>query len=65
MESYVVDDRAKANGEHEVHRASCVRVPPYCSNLGLHAHCRSALAAARARYPTATGCEDCCSTAQR
>jgi hypothetical protein len=60
MESYIVNDLAKANGEHEVHRASCVHVPSYCSNLGLHAHGRSALVAARERYPTAQWCKACC-----
>ena len=59
---YYVNKVAQANGDHEVHKATCIRLP-YVTNrlyLGDFASSASALREARKYYPKADGCYYCC-----
>lgn len=59
MADYYVNQRAQANGDHEVHRHDCAYLPALRTYLGDHASCFSAVAQARRFLPTANGCYFC------
>ena len=60
MASYYVNQNAQANGDHEVHVASCSYFPGSAQYLGDYASCHGAVTEARLYYPTANGCYYCC-----
>lgn len=59
MKAYCVNNRAQANGDHEVHTDDCRYLPNSRTTLGVHASCHSAVAAAKRIYKTANGCRTC------
>ncbi|HBF19523.1 MAG: hypothetical protein CMI36_13255 [Owenweeksia sp.] len=59
MKKYYVNNRAQANGDHEVHDEDCHYLPSDRKYLGLHNHCRSAVEAAKAYYRQVNGCKFC------
>jgi hypothetical protein len=59
--SYIVNKNSQPNGDHEVHRSGCSRMP-YVSNrlyLGEFNNCYDAVAKAREYYSQADGCYFC------
>jgi len=61
MPSYIVNRNSQPNGDHEVHKLSCTRLPDPANRmpLGEHASCSTAVAKAKKTYPTADGCAYC------
>lgn len=59
MYDYYVNDRAQANGDHEVHKEGCIYMPSSKTYLGKHASCASAVAAAKKIYSKSNGCRTC------
>lgn len=59
MNFYYVNDRAQANGDHEVHKSGCSYMPANKTYLGLHASCADAVEAARKIYKQSNGCYYC------
>lgn len=61
MASYYVNDRAQNNGDHEVHRDGCVRMPEPQNKryLGDFPSCHGAVAKARTIHPQVNGCYYC------
>ena len=61
---YWVNSHAQSNGDHEVHKYGCNRMPDKKNlvDLGFHYSDYSALEAARKLYPKADGCWYCCPT---
>jgi len=61
MSRYYVNNTAQANGDHEVHAQGCYWLQQATStrDLGEHLYCQSAVAVAKAIYPTANGCATC------
>lgn len=61
MTYYYVDDRAQANGDHEVHSSGCRHLPALAHRvfLGNFGHCAEALREAGKVYPQANGCARC------
>lgn len=61
MARYYVNDRAQANGDHEVHHQSCSFLPAAENRtyLGDHDSCYTAVAAARRFYTQVNGCYYC------
>jgi len=60
-EKVYVNDKAQANGDHEVHHQDCVFLPSFVNRtyLGEFSSCKPAVAAARKKYRTADGCRTC------
>jgi len=60
--NYYVNDHAQANGDHEVHKESCLWLALAVSktHLGIFTNCRDAVARAKLFYPLADGCAFCC-----
>lgn len=61
MSRFYVNNQSQPNGDHEVHEKGCywLGLANSTSDLGEHATCRTAVAAAKAIYPTANGCATC------
>ncbi len=61
MASYYVNQKAQANGDHEVHTASCQYLPSEANRLylGEFASCGPAVTAARQHYQQVNGCRTC------
>lgn len=61
MAHYYVNDRAQANGDHEVHKEGCDHMPAPANQryLGDFGNCRDAVAAARRYYTQSNGCYYC------
>ncbi len=61
MARYYVNDRAQANGDHEVHQQSCSYLPAAENRtyLGDFGDCREAVREARRRHPQSNGCYWC------
>ncbi|CED57624.1 hypothetical protein ACU5DF_07040 [Aliivibrio wodanis] len=61
MSLFYVDKNEQANGEHEVHTATCTHSPGItkCEPLGYHTACSTALNAAKEIYPKSNGCYYC------
>jgi len=61
MASYYVNKNAQANGDHEVHTASCSYLPAAENRiyLGAFSSCRSAIIEARKHYTQVNGCYYC------
>ncbi|MDO8949528.1 MAG: hypothetical protein Q7V61_03285 [Actinomycetota bacterium] len=63
MASYYVNDRAQANGDHEVHKDGCMFMPSAGNKryLGEFTDCAPAVTKAKTIYPGSTnGCATCC-----
>lgn len=63
MPHFCINDNAQPTGEHEVHNldAGCSFLPDYRNrrDLGFHANCHSAIAAAKKIYSSVDGCAYC------
>lgn len=63
MARYCVNKNAQPNGDHEVHNlnvgTSCLPEPVNRHDLGEHANCQSAVAAAKRIYAQSNGCAFC------
>lgn len=62
MSKYYVNTKAQANGDHEVHKDGCSRMP-LASNrhyLGEFSSCRQAVEKAKQYFSTSDGCYYCC-----
>ena len=64
---FYVNKQAQPNGDHEVHRENCYRLPSLDNRLYLGDFYSSvhALREARKYYPKADGCYYCCSEIHR
>lgn len=66
MPTYVLNQSAQANGDHEVHNLAsnlgCLPQPANQIPLGFHATCQGAVTMAKTRYVGAriNGCYYCC-----
>jgi len=62
MNRYYVNRNAQPNGDHEVHTTGCSHPAAEHNrvSLGLHAHCRHAVAESRKHYSKTNGCLYCC-----
>ena len=59
MHRYYVNHYPEGNGDHQVQRERCVRMPSYPLNLGHHAQCHQALDVAKRFFPRSNGCFQC------
>lgn len=61
MARYYVNDRAQANGDHEVHKQGCSFMPDVSNRtyLGDYSSCRPAVSAAKKKYSKSNGCYFC------
>ena len=62
MASYYVNDKAQANGDHEVHVSTCSWLPAPANRtyLGEFSNCAPAVTKARQRWTQVNGCYYCC-----
>ena len=62
MARYYVNKNAQANGDHEVHTASCSFLPSSENRiyLGEFSSCAGAVKAAKNHYSKSDGCYYCC-----
>ena len=58
---YYVNKNAQANGDHEVHTATCSRLPAESNRryLGDFASCSPAVTKAKTYFPKSNGCYYC------
>jgi hypothetical protein len=63
MTQYYVDRRPQANGDHEVHKSDCPRLPLNENRLylGSFKNCSAAVREARKYYSQVNGCQHCSS----
>lgn len=61
MENYYVNKNAQINGDHEVHKASCTRLPSLDNRmyLGPFSTCQEAVRKAKIHYTKSNGCYYC------
>ena len=59
MDRYYVNNDTQANGDHEVHRNGCSRMPSNRIDLGLFSSCHDAVRAAKNHYAQVNGCYYC------
>lgn len=61
MAIYYVNNKAQANGDHEVHKEGCswLSLASSIKNLGDHLNCKSAVRSAKQTYHQANGCFYC------
>ena len=61
MITYYVNKNNQGNGDHEVHRRDCEKLPlPHNrTELGIFNNCHDAVKEAKKIYPTADGCFYC------
>lgn len=64
MARYYVNRNAQSNGDHEVHVATCSRLPNPDNRLylGEFTSCAPAVREAKQHYPKSNGCYYCCNT---
>lgn len=60
MARYYVNNKAQANGDHEVHTTGCSHMPSDKKDLGDHDNCQSAVREAKKTYKQSNGCYWCC-----
>lgn len=60
MARYYVNNRAQTNGDHEVHKEGCSRMPSDKKYLGSFESCKEAVKEAKKTYSKADGCYYCC-----
>ncbi len=61
MTRYYVNRNAQSTGEHEVHKATCGRLPEPVNriDLGNHSTCQQAIEAAKKHFTNVDGCAYC------
>lgn len=61
MPTYYVNKNAQDNGDHEVHKSGCARMPDVSNRLylGDFASCYGAVHEAKKHYPQSNGCYYC------
>lgn len=59
MPHFYVNDRAQANGDHEVHELGCNYMPENRTYLGQYGSCHQAVLAAKTIYRQSNGCYYC------
>lgn len=59
MAKYYVNNEQQTNGDHEVHRDDCLRLPSNKHFLGEYSNCADAVKAAKKIYPRSNGCYWC------
>ncbi len=61
MAKYYVNTNPQANGDHEVHKDGCSRMPEPANRLylGDFSNCRDAVQAAKKHYAKSDGCYYC------
>lgn len=61
MRNYYVNNKAQANGDHEVHRDGCTFLPGEIDRiyLGLFTNCHDAVRQARRHFAAVNGCAVC------
>ena len=61
MARYYVNKRAQNNGDHEVHKSDCTRLPTEENRLylGSFTNCHGAVREAKKHYPQSNGCYYC------
>ncbi len=61
MDKYFVNKQQQSNGEHEVHKEGCSKMPIDKDRkfLGFFNRCKDAVSEALKEYPTANGCFEC------
>jgi hypothetical protein len=60
MANYFVNREPQDNGDHEVHKESCERVPQMRLFVGNHSNCYDAVREATKSYKQVNGCAICC-----
>lgn len=62
MKTYYVNDRAQANGDHEVHHTECKYLPAAGNRtyLGEFSNCKPAVEVAKVHHRQVNGCATCC-----
>lgn len=62
MDLYYVNSNAQSNGDHEVHRSTCSRLPDSLNrvSLWLCKDCKEALRKAKSYFDDVDGCYYCC-----
>jgi hypothetical protein len=60
MAAYYVNNRAQANGDHEVHVSNCPYFPSDRTYLGDFTSCAPAVQQAKRHYSQSNGCYTCC-----
>ena len=66
MNEYYVNNRAQANGDHEVHKEGCQYMPSERTFVGRYASCFEAVAAANITFPERVdGCKYCSSACHK
>lgn len=59
MHYYFVNTIAQENGDHEVHKDSCIYIPNNKKYLGQFPACAGAVQEARKHYQQVNGCKFC------
>ncbi|HCS21252.1 MAG TPA: hypothetical protein DIW47_11945 [Bacteroidetes bacterium] len=59
MARYFINNKAQANGDHEVHKQGCTFMPADKTELGEHSNCYSAIIIAKDSYSRVNGCYFC------
>lgn len=61
MDQYYVNKNAQTNGDHEVHKSTCLNLPLIENriNLGNHSSCTSAVIEAKKHFSKVNGCYHC------
>jgi hypothetical protein len=67
MDTYYVNKKEQKNGDHEVHRHSCERLPEEkdLELLGEFSTCQEAVKKAKKIYVKIDGCAVCCRTCHK
>lgn len=56
---YYVNNKPQLNGDHEVHKETCIYLPVDRTFLGHCNNCKEAVSKARHMFPSANGCYHC------
>jgi hypothetical protein len=56
---YYVNNKAQANGDHEVHKENCQYLPSDRKYLGNYSNCAEAVREAKKIYSKSNGCYTC------
>jgi hypothetical protein len=59
MIRYYVNNKKQSNGDHEVHRKDCAKLPSDRKDLGEFDNCQAAVREAKKTYPQSNGCIHC------
>ena len=62
MPTYYINERAQANGDHEVHTSTCIYFPLISNKkyLGVFDNCFDAVRESKKTYIKSNGCKTCC-----